>query len=113
MDQGKRKLRRIRLVCSLPVTDRDTGEQLGFLEDITVEGMRVKGPSFLETGRIVHASLQLPEEIECRTEVELDARCAWSAQSDTPGLYDAGFMFIDTPWEATEIIDTLIRKFQR
>jgi len=113
MDEGRRKLRRFRLVCSLPVIDRDSGEQIGMLEDITVEGLRLKGPNLLQTGRTFHVTLQLPVEIERRTGIELNAHCVWSSESGTPGLYEAGFSFVNPSWEATEIIDKLIVSFKR
>lgn len=113
MEQGKRKLKRIRLICSLEVFDRVSGERLGLVEDITVEGMRVKGPSLLETNRMIPVRLQLPSEIEGRLDVGLDARCTWARPSDTPGLFEVGLQFVDAPSDAIEILDMLIRRFQR
>jgi len=113
MDRNKRKLKRIKLVCALPVFDRDHGEQLGMLENITTEGLGLRGPNFIKTGSTFRVTLQLPSEIEHRAEVDIDVCCVWSAESGTPGLYDAGFCFLNPSCETSDIIEELIRDFQR
>ena len=113
METAKRKLKRVRLVCSLDICEGQGGQLLGRVEDLTAEGMRIRGPIFLETSSIGPVRLRLPSEIEGRTELDFDVECMWSCESDVPDLFDSGLRLYEPLPDVVEVIETLIRRFQR
>jgi hypothetical protein len=109
----RRKLKRIRLVCNLQVTEKGSRALLGLLEDITVEGMRLRSNRIIETGRVLSAIITLPCELHGCTRIELQAKCVWGRKTDHPDLYDNGFQFFEVMPSETEVIETLIQRFKR
>jgi len=113
MTNAKRKLKRVRLICSPEVYDALDGRLLGLLDDISVEGISLRGPIFMQTNAVRRVRVRLPCEIEGRTEIETDAECMWACKSDLPDLFDSGMRFVDPLPDVVEVIEILLRRFQR
>jgi len=107
----RRKLERRQLIYYLRVFDRDTGELLGHLVDITTEGVMLISEAPLEADKVFHLKMRLPEQMAGSREVGFDAVSRWSKQDVNPDFYDTGFQFMDISPENKEIIEDLIYEF--
>ena len=86
-----RKLERIRLSQYLRVFDRDSGELLGQLENITMEGMMLSSVAPLEKDKVYLMWMDLPAEIDGCLQIIFDAKCVWSSEYINADLYNSGF----------------------
>ena len=109
--QQERKLRRHHLIFYLKVYDSAADRPLGFLGDITLEGMMVMSEQPLELGRVYELEVrnQAPQNqsgtMRCR------ARALWCQSDDiNPEYYATGFRFEESPADAEQAIRRLIRE---
>jgi len=107
----RRKLQRRQLIYYLRVFDRDTGELLGHLVDITTEGVMLISEAPLQTGKVFHLKMRLPEQMSGSKEIAFDAVSKWSKKDINPDFYDTGFQFVDIRAENKEFIEDLIYEF--
>lgn len=62
------------------VVDRDTGDQIGDLTNLSEDGAMFITEEPIETSASFKCRMELPESIENQTEVTFDAECMWSNQ---------------------------------
>lgn len=107
MDDHRRLKRRHLLYC-LRVVDRDTGEPVGSLVDITREGLMLIGPRPLDTGRVHRLRMDLPPAVVPGDRLDLDAEGVWSRRDHDPALHVTGFRLLDPTLESRHAIHLLI-----
>ena len=93
------------------IVNEETGEQLGNLVDITVDGLRMVGSAPVNPDAIYYLKLVLPTEIEGVREVTLSAISRWCNQDTNPEFYNAGFEFRNVSMKNIKVIRQLIEKF--
>lgn len=107
----KRTLKRRHLIYYLKVFERDAGRLLGFLVDITPQGIMVMSETPIETERLFHLRILIQSSLHKKEYMHFDAKSKWCRKSINSDFYDTGFELIDTAPEAfaeiTSIIDTL------
>lgn len=105
--QASRGQRRHHLIFYLEIRDRGTDEPLGFLGDITPDGMQVLSEQPLDVGRSFELEICRPgmaaQPVRCR------ARSIWSKADADPGYYATGFQFEDISAMTLQAIEMLIR----
>ena len=109
--QNQRKLRRRQLITSLPVHDLDSGALLGVVHDITTEGLCLRAPDAKEQERCYRLQVGLPEGWPGLNSVVVSARCAWCLASDVPGVFLAGFQFLDILPDGVDAIEQVIIRY--
>jgi hypothetical protein len=107
MKEG-RKLKRRYLIYPLRVFDPDSNQLIGFIENITIEGMMLKtGQSFRTINRY-QVKVLFGEEIHKTGHFEFSAECKWWDKDIYTGFYNAGFHLEDVSLEGIQILVNII-----
>lgn len=111
MDE-RRKLKRKYLVFFTRLFDRETGQLLGYLANLTAEGMMLISETPLIKGRIYRMHMELAEEFFSKPHLDFEARCMWcQPENIAPQFYNAGFLFVTIAPEDIQIIDQIIKEY--
>ena len=110
-NENMRKSNRCRLTQYLRVFDRKTGELLGQLENISVEGIMLSGDKVLEEGKICHMWMDLPSDMSDCIQITFNARIVWSSKYTNADLYNTGFQFTKINEQNIELIKRLIEAY--
>lgn len=103
-ENRKNKRHRVRL----KVIDQQTGELLGYAEDLHIEGMRLTSKkSFPANTEIIFWLVKDEETVK----IPLTAFRVWSSFYDTvPVFYYSGFHFVNPTSESLDSIQDIIRE---
>lgn len=80
-------------VWELRVTDRETGEPVGVLVDISMTGAKFMGREAVEPGGTVDLCIELPPDTAKLTGLCFECRICWCTESSAPGLWLFGVEF--------------------
>ncbi|WP_435104890.1 PilZ domain-containing protein [Arhodomonas sp. AD133] len=78
-----------------PVYHEETGELLGYLTDINVDGGMLEAREPLEESAIYPMRIKLQEPVEGNDELTLQARCVWNRKDRNAVFHRVGFEFVD------------------
>ncbi len=107
--EERRKLPRRHLYYYSRVFDEDTREMAGRLVDITHEGMMMVSEKPISSDNEYKFKLILPEAIEGKRNLVIEAKSKWSKQASIENQYDNGFAFVNINDKSARIIDRLIK----
>ncbi len=108
--EERRRLKRRHLIYYLKVTNQVDGQLIGYLVDITEEGLMLISNDPIETQIEFPFRMALPQEIMMKTEIQLDAKCMWCKKDVNPDFYASGFQITAISDEDQIIIANLIRR---
>lgn len=103
----RRKHRRFTAPEPLAVKESGTRLTLGFLQDISHNGLMLRGKCPFRIGATYHLKIILPKSISGSRSIEIEAVCKWVSQSNLKKAYDAGFEFTPLPTEKEIVIRLL------
>ncbi|MDA1044198.1 MAG: hypothetical protein O3C57_03130, partial [Verrucomicrobia bacterium] len=103
--QSKRKLKRYSLIAFLPITEMQSGDQIGHVIDINTEGFGLTCAKKFEIGELYALRVGLPDEILGEMSFTVEVRCRWASDQAQSGLCLAGFMFEGLLPDTIEIIE--------
>lgn len=110
MEKG-RVLERRHLIYYLRVFDRNTGQLIGHLTNITSEGAMLTSEAPIEINTIFQLGMELPSNIKQDRQITFDAKSLWCKKDTDIGLYETGFQIQNLDSENTKIIEHLIEDF--
>ena len=90
--KDKRKLKRQRPTVHIAVYDRATQQSVGRLVDLTTQGLRVIGKTYMMACNFYHLRLELPQEFAGSRHVSFEARCVWCNPDADAQECDSGFI---------------------
>lgn len=102
----KRIIQRHQLPLYLQVFNRVTGRPLGYIVNISSQGMMLVSQAQLMTHAVFQLSIHVPDKTSLK-KIEFEALSLWSRSDVTPGYYDTGFSFIKTPDELILLVNAL------
>ncbi len=105
---NKRDLKRHYLIYYLRVFNRDTGEVLGHLVDITPKGVMLMRDSPLEVGVNYKMRLRWRNAAGKLQLADFDGDCRWCRPDVNPDFYGAGFAISSSNEVHVDAILTLI-----
>lgn len=108
----KRRLKRRQLLYYLQVFIRGTDTQVGNVADITHEGMMVFSRKALEKKEVFPLTVLLPEKIQDREALQVDAEVKWTRPDVQPGTVAMGFEFVNLTDVDRLVISRLIMDFR-
>ena len=108
-----RRLKRYELIAFLKVFDRQSGERVGHLVDVNTEGMGMTCPGPLEEGKTYEFTVELPSQILGLDSIDVDADCCRIHKNEESELLVCGFLFVTPTVDVVEVIEELIRLYQR
>jgi|GEM_PF-3140222 len=76
---------------AIELLDAKTGKSLGFLEDISVYGMKLIGTGKIESRKLMKLQIKLSEPIDGQDKIELTAKSLWSSCAERAGFFRTGF----------------------
>jgi len=102
----KRIIHRHQLPTYLQVVNQVTGKPIGYIVNISSQGMMLVSQAQLMTHAVFQLSLNVPEATGI-SKIEFEALSLWSRSDVTPGYYDTGFSFIRTSSELLGVVSAL------
>ncbi|MCP4346635.1 MAG: PilZ domain-containing protein [Desulfobacterales bacterium] len=103
MGKEKRKETRLELIKSLRVLDRDTGQFVGLLLDITMQGMLLGSGEPLPMKEDFHFWIEIVTE-----KVVVDAHSMWGSKDEKRNFHKTGFRFVNLTKKTSMNIKSLI-----
>ncbi|GAA4652809.1 MULTISPECIES: PilZ domain-containing protein [Kistimonas] len=97
-----------RLAEYLVVYNRCNDMQIGYIGNISRNGLMLITPWMMELGGVYSMRIQLPEPLGGYTVIDFDARCQWCHRDITPDCYDSGYTII----ERSEGFEQLVKALQ-
>jgi hypothetical protein len=94
--------------AAFEVHSTETGQPLGYVEDISAHGICLLTTEPLETRETMSITVKFPGTIANTIELVLHIRTLWSCQDDHTGLFRIGCHVIILPTTQTEIFETLL-----
>jgi len=107
----KRSQKRRNTIYYLEVYDLDSGQLLGRLADITVQGMLLLSESPIVPEHTYKCRMVLPAEILGRGNILFDATCMWSRKALNEDFFEAGFRSLIADPGDIDAIEMLIQRF--
>ncbi len=106
-----RKLERKSLVYFPEVVNRATGDHMGRIIDLTVEGFLIVGDKKLEEGFRFEATISWVDEFKKETTLTCEIEVVWSKKDVNPDYIASGCRIYEITDENKESIKRLIRKW--
>lgn len=107
----ERILPRRHLIYYLRVFDRDSGQLLGHVVDITIEGLMLVSDRPVETHRPYHLRMDLPANMFGREHLEFEAQALWCNNDVNPAFFDSGFRLKEMDRNGEKCIEDLIQMY--
>jgi len=109
-----RKESRKKLMAFTPVYELLHKTLLGYVGDLTLQGVMVIGEKPVEINKHLILGIEFPESLpEMRaTRVAISARVARCQQEDNGKYFDIGFEFIEVSPENTRVIEAILDRYQ-
>jgi hypothetical protein len=110
----ERKESRKKLMTFTPVYDVLHKTLLGYVGDLTLQGVMVIGEKSVEVGKHLTLGIEFSENLPeiSAMRVAISARAAWCRPDESPQYFNIGFEFIEVSPENTKIIDAILERFQ-
>lgn len=89
------------------VYDRITDKALGYMVDISSEGMKILSRLYIQENTTYRIRVELPEEVKGSDQLLVDVRSVWCERDPESERYLAGFAFVSTFPHHEEIIRLL------
>ncbi len=110
MDDNQRSELRAKTSDYYLVYDRENGEMLGRLADISETGMRIVAPEPLSEDATLACRLVFAEPLVGMSEVDFEVTHVWSRENDEAGWHEAGYVFSNLSDDVRKTLVTLIDK---
>jgi len=111
----RRKEPRKKLMAFTPVYEKPKGTLLGYIRDLTLQGVLVIGEKKLDVNKQTTLAIELPGGLPnvniTPTLLTVSARVARCEVDESSQIYKLGFEFIDLEPEQTEVIEALLKRY--
>ncbi len=107
----RRLIRRRHLIFHLRVFDRDTGNKLGHVVDISPGGMMLVSEEIIPTGVDYKLTMQLPTDSGDTVEHHFEASSVWSSNDVNPQFFDTGFKVTQASKGHIETVKQLVENY--
>ena len=107
----KRQTRK-NLKVFMKVLDADSEEVLGYLVNITTDGLMLTREGKIEPENLFRLRVILPSEVKGTTELVLAATSRWcETDEDSPDFFNIGFQVTEPTKQDIKIIKQVMKKF--
>jgi len=107
----RRKFKRRYLMYYSRVFDLKTGEVLGYLVDLTPEGVMIISEEPIEIGQTYRLRMDLPEGLTAKTSLDFEAQSIWCKADIDPHFYGTGFQISQVAQEDIDLIERMIQEY--
>ncbi|NWB92212.1 PilZ domain-containing protein [Pseudomonas agarici] len=106
-----RRIERHQLPYFLQVFNRFTDKPIGYLGNVSDEGLMLISQLPLLVKADFKLQLKLPGPDDTVQLIDLNGRCLWSHEEATPGYYDSGFALSEPPEAYHKLVSALQHYF--
>lgn len=106
-----RRIERHQLPCFLQVFNRFTDKPIGYLGNISNEGLMLVSQLPMMVDVDFELRLKIPGPEGAVHAVDFTATCLWSREDINPQHYDSGFILLQAPAEYWQLIVALVQYF--
>ena len=109
----RRKEPRKKLMAFTSVYDQDKGVLIGYIRDLTLQGVLVISEKILDIDKQITLSIELPGGLPeiAATRMTIPARVARCMEDEGSQTYQIGFEFTDVTPEQVKIIQALLERY--
>jgi hypothetical protein len=107
----KRKLPRPNIMFYSRVFDRKTGKHLGYLGNITTDGMMIICDEPIDSEITFELRVELPEDVYSQSEMNINAKSLWCNTDIDPKFFNVGFKFLSIDDNTLDLIEGIIKDF--
>ena len=111
--RSRRKFERYELIAFLSVSELSDNRAFGSVVNINTEGVGIMCSAAVVKGQSYSLRIALPNEIQGQDWFDVHAECMWTIEQRESGTVLGGFRFNGALVDAVEIIECLIRDYQR
>ena len=108
---NNRKFERKHLVFYLRVFEKDSGKLLGYVVDMTPEGMMLISENPIEKNADFQVMMDIGDSSEKQQPLEFKATSIWSKRDLNPKFYAVGFHIYDISEDTIKEIEMLVNDF--
>lgn len=108
---AQRRIERHQLPYYLKVFNRITDKPMGFIGNVSLDGLMLVSELPLLVGARFDMSLKIPGkdgQLHC---IDFHGTCQWSREDVSPGHYDSGFALVAPPADYVQMVDALRHYF--
>lgn len=109
--EENRKIDRRQLVYYLKVYDTASGDFVGYLGDISFDGLMLFRPDSVEPDRLFNLTLRLTAEMDLHRDLQFEARSIWCDRDANPDYHAVGFKFSGLSQDDQDTVSHLVEKF--
>ncbi|MBI9108397.1 MAG: hypothetical protein JEZ04_16745 [Spirochaetales bacterium] len=100
------------IIMYLNVLDAEKGTEIGWLGDMSENGIMIISETRLRTDMGIHIKLKLPESESFNREfADLHIELLWTKPDQNPKYFCQGGLITDIPEDSRKDIDEVIRKY--
>ena len=96
----------------LPVLNRETGELVGYLTDVNVDGGMLQTEEPIEEGQVFPLRMELDRQIKGSRHIDVDAKSVWSRKDRNAVFHRIGFQFQSVSPDVREQIAELAERYR-
>jgi hypothetical protein len=108
---ARRKFKRRYLMYYSRVFDRKTGRVLGYLVDLTPEGIMIISEEPIETEQTFRLRMDLPEGLSTKGNLDFEAASVWCKADIDPHFYGTGFQISEVSPDDIALIERMIQEY--
>lgn len=111
MSTERRKLKRRHIMFYSRVFDRRTGEFIGYLGNMTPEGLMIISDEPITADQPFSLRIDLPEDIYPKLVLAFDAHSVWCEPDIDPHFYNTGFRLSNISQEDIDLINQIVEDY--
>ncbi len=111
IDEERRGIERYQLVFNLELIDVRTGEPIGYLIDISTEGLMLASEEPHKVEGRYRMRIPLPTDYDGYDAIEIEATAAWTKPAMNPYFHRSGFRELQLVSGPHEALDRLIEDY--
>ena len=104
----RRRHPRVPAPFEINVFDKNTGEHIGRLVNLSLEGIMLVGGKPTTINCVYECRMTLPVSIYGKNEIAFDAVCLWSSKIKDSERYQGGFSIKNAPIELRELMKLVL-----
>ncbi len=106
----KRIYKRRQLIYYMKVLERDTSALIGYLVDLTPEGLLLMCETRVDPGGKYNLKIQMKKEAGDNDYLTVSAKCKWCHKEMYADFFDAGFEMTNISGDEQKKIEQIIEK---
>ncbi len=103
-----RRYDRVDVISYVRVQESNSDSTLGYVNDISIAGMRLKSLKSFSPENPCHLRISLPYGNEMIESVDIDAKVVWCNESDIEGYFDTGIQLENVKDDELSAIEKFI-----